>query len=68
MRRYPTIKVAFQYFTYIVDDKGELQKVSRKDGQKYIVSPYSFCWVQDNYYILVSDGLYKRTDKLELAK
>lgn len=66
-------KIRFQYFTYIVNDKNELQKVSRKAGKEYIVSPYSFCWEQDNYYVLVSDDRHEglasyRIDRMNYVK
>lgn len=48
-------KIAFRYFTYRVNEQGNLCKISRKEGKVYKVSPYSFCWHQDNYYVLVSD-------------
>ncbi len=40
-------KILFQYFDYGVDGKPAL----RRDGEKYLVSPYDLIWSSDTYYL-----------------
>ncbi len=40
-------KILFQYFDYGVDGKPAL----RRDGEKYLVSPYDLIWSNDTYYL-----------------
>lgn len=40
-------KVLFQYFDYGVDGK----PVLRRNGEKYLVSPYDLIWSSDTYYL-----------------
>lgn len=41
-------KVSFQYFDYDMEKK----KVYRKEGKRYIISPYSLLWDDENYYVI----------------
>lgn len=48
-------KVSFQYFDYNLDK----EKVFRKDGDRYVISPYSLSWDDENYYVI---AYYKKHD------
>ncbi|MBO1263578.1 WYL domain-containing protein [Proteiniclasticum sp. SCR006] len=48
-------KVSFQYFDYNLDK----EKVFRKDGERYVISPYSLSWDDENYYVI---AYYKKHD------
>ena len=57
--------VTFKYFEYNV----EKERVLRKDGQKYLVSPFALNWDDENYYLIAFDhegGIIKhyRVDKM----
>lgn len=59
-------KVSFQYFDYSPAKK----KVARRDGQPYVLSPYSLVWGNDNYYLVgrseySSKILKYRIDRIE---
>lgn len=44
--------ITFQYFDYNV----QRQKVFRRGGERYQVSPYGLIWNNDNYYLVAFDG------------
>ncbi len=48
-------KVSFCYFGYNLDK----EKVYRKDGERYIVSPYGLCWDDENYYLITYSEKYR---------
>ena len=58
-------KISFQYFNWDVDGEMKL----RRDGARYIISPWIMCWSDDNYYMVGYDseaGIMKhyRVDKM----
>lgn len=58
-------KISFQYFEYAVTK----EKIFKRDGQRYKISPYAMTWDDENYYMLGYDteaGLLKhyRVDKM----
>lgn len=64
--------VAFRYFEYVVDweSPSHWKKHYRRDGQKYLASPYALSWDDDNYYMLAYYEKYNnvshfRVDKME---
>ena len=38
-------------------------KSYRKNGKKYVVSPYGLIWNDDNYYLVAYDGNSEKLDK-----
>ena len=62
-------QVSFSYCEWTV--KKELKQ--RKDGEKYIVSPWSLTWDDENYYLVAYDAKadmikHYRVDKMEKIK
>ena len=58
-------KISFMYFEYAVTK----EKVYRRGGGRYVVSPYALTWDDENYYMIAYDsdaGLIKhyRVDKM----
>ena len=49
--------VTFQYFDYDV----RKEKVFRREGKRYTVSPYGLIWADENYYLVGWDHLKKGT-------
>lgn len=47
-------KVTFKYFDYDI----RKEKVFRKNGDKYIVSPYGLSWDDENYYLITFSTKY----------
>lgn len=47
-------KVAFKYFDYDI----KKEKVYRKNGEKYVVSPYALSWDDENYYLIAFSTKY----------
>lgn len=47
-------QVSFKYFEYTVDK----EKRFRKNGEKYIVSPYALSWDDENYYLVTFSEKY----------
>lgn len=45
-------KISFKYFEYTVDK----EKQYKKDGEKYVISPFSLVWEDENYYMRGFDG------------
>ncbi len=61
--------IRFLYYTYIVED-GKIKKISRRDGKKYTVSPWSLTWDDEYYYLLAHEEKsnqikHFRVDKIE---
>lgn len=59
-------QIAFKYFEYTVDK----EKRYRREGEKYIVSPYAMSWDNENYYLIALYAKYQnpshfRVDKME---
>ena len=57
--------ITFKYFDYNM----YRQKVFRRDGARYTVSPYGLIWNSDNYYLVAYDGDHRemrhyRVDKM----
>ncbi len=62
-------KIGFLYFNYNRDK----EKVLRREGKEYVVSPYSLIFEDENYYLLAYDseeGILKhyRVDKMDKIK
>lgn len=63
-------KVAFKYFEYDTDKKIKF----RRNGEKYIVSPYALTWENGNYYLIsyyeryedISNFRVDRMNKIEI--
>ncbi|NTW05993.1 MAG: WYL domain-containing protein [Peptococcaceae bacterium] len=58
-------QVSFKYFEYTIDK----EKKFRKNGERYIVSPYALSWDDENYYLITFSEKYKdfthyRVDKM----
>lgn len=58
-------RVVFRYFDY----NTAKQRVYRRDGALYEVSPYALCWDDENYYLVAYDALHRsirhyRVDKM----
>lgn len=58
-------QISFRYFQYTVDKK----KKFRKDGERYITSPYALSWDNENYYLITFSEKYQdfthyRVDKM----
>ena len=57
--------ITFQYFDYNL----YREKVFRREGAQYTVSPYGLIWNNDNYYLVAYDGSHRemrhyRVDKM----
>lgn len=52
------VKISFQYFQWNVKKKPEL----RKDGARYLISPWGLSWDDENYYMV---GYDSEADKLK---
>lgn len=58
-------QVSFKYFEYTVNK----EKKFRKNGEKYITSPYALSWDDENYYLITysekyGDFTHYRVDKM----
>ena len=58
-------QVSFRYFVYTVDK----EKKFRKNGDKYITSPYALSWNDENYYLIsfsekYGDFTHYRVDRM----
>lgn len=58
-------KVSFKYFDYNI----KKEKVFRKNGDKYSVSPYALSWDDENYYLITfstkyNDFTHYRVDRM----
>ncbi len=62
-------QISFKYFDYNVHK----EKMFRRDGRRYVVSPWGLVWNSENYYLVAFDGEHSqmrhyRVDKMgELA-
>jgi predicted DNA-binding transcriptional regulator YafY len=45
-------KISFQYFEYAITK----EKVLRRDGERYVVSPFALTWDNENYYLIAYDS------------
>lgn len=45
-------KISFQYFEYNV----KKERVPRRDGERYLISPFALCWDDENYYLIAFDS------------
>ena len=50
-------KISFKYFSYHI----KIERVFHRQGNEYIVNPYSLTWFEDNYYLI---GNYDKYDDL----
>lgn len=65
-------QIEFLYCQWVLN-YGHLERVAksyRKNGRKYVVSPYGLIWSDDNYYLVAYDGAsekikHYRVDKME---
>ncbi|MDF2821885.1 MAG: hypothetical protein K0R15_2333 [Clostridiales bacterium] len=60
------VRISFQYFEWTIDK----QMIFRKDGERYIISPWALTWADENYYMVGYDdegGIIKhyRVDKMK---
>ena len=46
------LKISFQYFQWNVKKEPEL----RKDGARYVISPWGLSWDDENYYLVGYDS------------
>jgi len=58
-------KVSFKYFDYDI----KKEKAFRKNGEKYLVSPYALSWDDENYYLITfstkyNDFTHYRVDRM----
>ncbi len=63
-------QICFCYFEWAPGALGRLERVYRKNGERYEVSPWCLTWDDENYYLLAYDaaaGLLKhyRVDKMD---
>ena len=58
------VKITFQYFNW--DEKK--QKVLRKDGAFYKVSPWALSWDDENYYLVAFDSVDKKIKHYRVDK
>lgn len=66
------VQVSFYYNQWALN-LGSVNKIKlqrRRDGQRYVVSPWALCWDDENYYLIAYDNSVKeirhyRVDKME---
>lgn len=63
-------KLSFVYKNFTFNEKGRVEKVSRREGKKYVVSPYQILMSESNYYLLAYNDYYDkiipyRIDRME---
>ena len=46
--------IKFSYYTYILED-GNIKRVHKHNGKKYIVSPWTLTWDDEYYYMLAHE-------------
>lgn len=59
------VKISFKYFEW----NERKEKVLRKNGQRYVVSPWALTWDDENYYLIAYDSIgggirHYRVDKM----
>ncbi len=57
-------KISFQYFEYAVTK----EKVFRRGGDRYIVSPFALTWDNENYYLVAFDTDAERIKHFRVDK
>ena len=57
-------KISFQYFEYSITK----EKVFRRDGERYIVSPFALTWDNENYYLIAYDADAERIKHYRVDK
>lgn len=68
------VSISFFYSSYYVSEVSKgFEKILKKNGERYIVSPYALVWDDENYYMVGYDsetGLKKhyRVDKMTYIK
>lgn len=67
--------ISFLYYEWIVDfaNPGKIVRRFRKNGERYVVSPWSLTWDDENYYLLAYDNensiiKHFRVDKMKDIK
>ena len=65
-------KISFRYMKWAVDFSGRQKviRVERHPGKNYIISPFTLCWDDENYYLVGYDAeaekiKHFRVDKME---
>lgn len=65
-------KITFRYFEWVVDFSSphHMQKRYRRDGERYMVSPWALTWDDENYYLVSHDSMadqirHYRVDKMD---
>ena len=57
-------KISFQYFEYSITK----EKVLRRDGERYVVSPFALTWDNENYYLIAYDTPAERIKHFRVDK
>ena len=64
-------KISFKYFEWVIDfgQSKAVQKVFKRKGKSYVVSPWALTWNDENYYLVAYDDKEKlrkhfRVDKM----
>ncbi len=57
-------QISFLYFEYNIYK----ERVPRKNGERYLVSPYALCWDDENYYLIAYDGAAKKIKHYRVDK
>lgn len=57
-------KISFFYYQFEItgNSNSKFEKVIKKNGERYIVSPWALCWDDENYYLIAYD---KNADKIK---
>lgn len=57
-------KISFYYYQFEItgDSNSKVTKVLKRNGERYIVSPWALCWDDENYYLIAYD---KDSDKIK---
>lgn len=68
-------KISFYYYNWEVtsDRAQKIVKKRRNNGERYVVSPWSMCWDDENYYLIAYDSVsekikHYRIDKMEAVE
>ena len=57
-------KISFQYFEYAVTK----EKVLRRNGERYVISPLALTWDNENYYLIAYDTDAERVKHFRVDK